>query len=98
MSHAGRFILAAASVIWLSWACGSSTSGDGPGNGAEAGEMEVTPSEARLGFTESLTLVTLVDLLFLGFAAIQLAFLFGEAQYPVNQGVIGFGRTGAAAQ
>ncbi|MCY1081162.1 DUF4153 domain-containing protein [Archangium lansingense] len=53
-------------------------------NGAEAGEAEVTPAEGRLGFTESLTLVGLVDLLFLGFTAIQLAFLFGAAQLPAR--------------
>ncbi|MFL5356814.1 DUF4153 domain-containing protein [Archangium sp.] len=53
-------------------------------HGNEAGEAEVTPAEARLGFTESLTLVALVDLLFLGFAAIQLAFLFGEARLPAG--------------
>jgi hypothetical protein len=52
--------------------------------GVEAGETEVVPAEARLGFTECLTLVGLVDLLFLGFAAIQLAFLFGEAQLPAK--------------
>jgi len=44
----------------------------------------VAPAEARLGFTECLTLVGLVDLLFLGFAAIQLAFLFGEARLPAG--------------
>jgi hypothetical protein len=48
----------------------------------EAGELEVAPVAARLGFTESLTLLGLVDLLFLGFAVIQLAFLFGEAHLP----------------
>ncbi|PTL78560.1 hypothetical protein DAT35_39240 [Vitiosangium sp. GDMCC 1.1324] len=51
-------------------------------NGVEAGEAEVAPAVARLGFIESLTLVGLVDLLFLGFAAIQLAFLFGAAHLP----------------
>jgi hypothetical protein len=50
--------------------------------GVEAGEAEMAPAEARLGFTECLTLVGLVDLLFLGFAAIQLAFLFGAAHLP----------------
>jgi hypothetical protein len=53
-------------------------------NGAEAGDLEVAPAEARLGFTECLTLVGLVDLLFLGFAAIQFAFLFGAAQLPAR--------------
>lgn len=53
-------------------------------HGNEAGEAEVVPVPARLGFTESLTLVSLVDLLFLGFAAIQLAFLFGEARLPAG--------------
>lgn len=52
--------------------------------GVEAGEREVAPAEARLGFIECLTLVGLVDLLFLGFAAIQLAFLFGEAELPAR--------------
>lgn len=53
-------------------------------HGGEAGEAEVVPVAARLGFTECLTLVGLVDLLFLGFAAIQLAFLFGEARLPAG--------------
>ncbi len=51
-------------------------------HGSEAGETEVTPAVPRLGFTESLTLLGLVNVLFLGFAAIQLAFLFGEARLP----------------
>ncbi|KFA93531.1 DUF4153 domain-containing protein [Archangium violaceum] len=53
-------------------------------NGAEAGEAEVAPVQTRLGFVECLTLVGLVDLLFLGFAAIQFAFLFGAAQLPAR--------------
>ncbi|QRN99689.1 DUF4173 domain-containing protein [Archangium violaceum] len=51
-------------------------------HGSEVGESEVTPAVPRLGFTEALTLVGLVDLLFLGFAGIQLAFFFGEAHLP----------------
>ncbi|MGZ3459063.1 MAG: DUF4153 domain-containing protein [Archangium sp.] len=53
-------------------------------HGSEAGELEVARAEARLGCTECLTLVGLVDLLFLGFAAIQLAFLFGAARLPAG--------------
>ncbi|WNG34508.1 DUF4173 domain-containing protein [Archangium violaceum] len=60
----------------------------------EAGETEVVPAEARLGFTESLTLVGLVDLLFLGFAAIQLAFLFGEAHLPAGLSYAEYARRG----
>jgi hypothetical protein len=62
--------------------------------GTEAGEAEVAPAVARLGFTESLTLVGLVDLLFLGFAAIQLAFLFGEAHLPAGLTYAGYARRG----
>jgi hypothetical protein len=60
----------------------------------EAGETEVSPALARLGFTESLTLLGLVDLLFLGFAAIQLAFLFGEAHLPSGLTYAGYARRG----
>ncbi len=52
--------------------------------GGEAGELEVASVQVRLGFTECLTLVGLVDLLFLGFAAIQFAFLFGAARLPAG--------------
>jgi hypothetical protein len=64
-----------------------------PGS-SEAGETEVAPAQARLGFTESLTLLGLVDLLFLGFAAIQLAFLFGEAHLPSGLTYAGYARRG----
>jgi hypothetical protein len=62
--------------------------------GTEAGEAEVAPAVARLGFAESLTLVGLVDLLFLGFAAIQLTFLFGEASLPEGLTYAGYARRG----
>jgi hypothetical protein len=41
MSHAGRFVFGVAAAVWLTWACGSSNSGDfGPvaGTSADAGE------------------------------------------------------------
>lgn len=60
----------------------------------EAGEDEVEPVPERLGFTEALTLVGLVDLLFLGFASIQLAFLFGEARLPVGLTFAEYARRG----
>jgi hypothetical protein len=63
-------------------------------HGGEAGETEVAPAVARLGFTESLTLLGLVDLLFLGFAVIQLAFLFGEARLPSGLTYAGYARRG----
>ena len=61
---------------------------------AEAGEAEVAPAGERLGFTEALTLMGLVDLLFLGFAAIQLAFLFGAARLPANLTYSAYARRG----
>jgi hypothetical protein len=63
-------------------------------HGSEAGETEVAPAVARLGFTESLTLVGLVDLLFLGFAGIQLAFLFGAANLPSGLTYSSYARRG----
>ncbi len=60
----------------------------------EAGEEEVAPATARLGFTEALTLVGLVDVLFLGFAAIQLAFLFGAARLPAGLTYSAYARRG----
>ena len=48
----------------------------------ELGEAEAAAGRPRLGFTESLTLVGAVDALFLCFATIQLAFLFGEWRLP----------------
>jgi hypothetical protein len=48
----------------------------------EDGELEVEPAQPWLGFTECLTLVCLVNALFLSFAGIQLAFLFGELKLP----------------
>lgn len=48
----------------------------------ELGMTEAAPGKPRLGFTESLTLVGTVDALFLCFATIQLAFLFGEWRLP----------------
>lgn len=60
----------------------------------EAGEGEVVPVPGRLGFTEALTLVGLVDLLFLGFASIQLAFLFGAARLPAGLTFAEYARRG----
>jgi hypothetical protein len=48
----------------------------------ELGMTEAAPGKPRLGFTESLTLVGTVDALFLCFATIQLAFLFGGWHLP----------------
>jgi len=48
----------------------------------ELGVAEAAPGEPRLGFTESLMLVGTVDALFLCFATIQLAFLFGGWHLP----------------
>ncbi|MET0402902.1 MAG: DUF4173 domain-containing protein [Cystobacter sp.] len=50
----------------------------------EAGEQETTVAGSRLGFIESLTLVVLVDLLFLGFVSLQLAFMWGGARLPLG--------------
>ena len=50
--------------------------------GTEAGGGGGDPGRGAPGLHRGLTLVGLVDLLFLGFAAIQLAFLFGEAHLP----------------
>ena len=60
----------------------------------EAGEAEVKPVAGRLGFTEALTLVGLVDLLFLGFASIQFAFLFGAARLPAGLTFSAYARRG----
>jgi energy-converting hydrogenase Eha subunit C len=48
----------------------------------ELGDTEAPAGQPRLGLTESLTLVGTVDALFLCFATIQLAFLFGEWRLP----------------
>jgi hypothetical protein len=60
----------------------------------EEGEREVAPAEPLLGFTECLTLVSLVDVLFLGFASIQLAFLTGVARLPTGLTYAGYARRG----
>ncbi|WP_434382726.1 DUF4153 domain-containing protein [Melittangium boletus] len=60
----------------------------------EAGEAEVVPVPPRLGFAESLTVVGLVDVLFLGFASIQFAVLSGAARLPAEFTYSAYARRG----
>jgi hypothetical protein len=48
----------------------------------EEGEREASAGVGRLEFVESLTLVGLVDMLFLGFVSLQLVFMWGGARLP----------------
>ncbi|EPX58785.1 hypothetical protein D187_003500 [Cystobacter fuscus DSM 2262] len=48
----------------------------------EAGVLEAAPAVGRLGFIESLTLLGAVDVLFLAFVSLQLAFMWGGARLP----------------
>ncbi|OJH35428.1 DUF4153 domain-containing protein [Cystobacter ferrugineus] len=48
----------------------------------EAGVLEAAPAVGRLGFVESLTLLGAVDVLFLAFVSLQLAFMWGGARLP----------------
>ncbi|ATB28005.1 DUF4153 domain-containing protein [Melittangium boletus] len=60
----------------------------------ELGEVEVAPVAARLGFTECITLLGLVDVLFLVFTFIQCAFLWGVARLPEGVTYAGYARRG----
>ncbi|MFY0580368.1 DUF4173 domain-containing protein [Cystobacter fuscus] len=50
----------------------------------EEGEREAAPAVGRLGFVESLTLLGAVDVLFLAFVSLQLAFMWGGARLPLG--------------
>ncbi|WNG29661.1 DUF4173 domain-containing protein [Cystobacter fuscus] len=50
----------------------------------EAGVLEAAPAVGRLGFVESLTLLGAVDVLFLAFVSLQLAFMWGGARLPLG--------------
>ena len=60
----------------------------------EMGEGEVAPVAARLGFAECITLLGLVDVLFLVFTFIQCAFLLGVARLPEGITYAGYARRG----
>src|SRR6218665_172599 len=68
--------------------------GVGRRRGGEMGEGEVAPVAARLGFAECITLLGLVDVLFLVFTFIQCAFLLGVARLPEGITYAGYARRG----